>query len=438
MKNITSVIVDRKIKAMKKIIFSFYFLLFTGLCFGQLNNYHVSKYLYPDISRTTFSITPRINFNSRSSLINEKRSELNIYTQVYRSHILNSRKKQCNNYFFLEPGYEAIKFEDDSNKRFHGGLHFNIENRYFFKERRFFEIELYNQTNINQQPFELTPNTVQSFSMASNLSPKIGWGRIENITDGWHAWAILKLLEENGKLNKELTPEEIDQFGFEISKIMNLRNTDFRIENIMEFQTLMEYVVDADIIDKEDYGAIAILRDGFIFEDFTNRNQGATFKFGPELYLQRTNYNLSELNFISYNNFALIAEYENRKAIKNIFQFDQIYTLEGGFWNFKPETQEEFNEFKYVEMDSRLIFGYYFNQRTNLSLAPYFNYRYFFDSEAFNLRTGFNLNATYYVSPRLRYNLSSQINLFQLNDGFELLSDTSNTFLNMSIQYFVR
>lgn len=424
---------------MRKLVFGFCFLFISGSSLAQLKSYNISEFLYPDVSRTTFSISPDIFFSSSNSSVNtsENPKILDVRTYASRSHVINTRKKQNSNSLQLNSGYDAIISENEDYKKFYGGWNYTMQNRYFYKERRFIEFDFSSSTSFNERAF-LRSNEPDEFFTANRFSPKVGWGRIENISDGWHAWSILNALEQQEKLAKELTSEEIDQFGFELARIKNLRNPDFRIENIMEFQSLMEFIVDHGIIKKDDYAAIALIRDGFNYEQFVSRRQGKSFKIGVDTYLQRSKHKFSEEDFSGYNNHTIIAEYENRKAIKNIFQFDQLYSIKGGVWNFKPESQEEFNKFKYVELTGSLSLGYYLNQRTNLSLRTYASYRAFENSEGMNLYVGSSLNAYYYVSPQLRYDLSADLNIYEYSDGAFIQTEFYSSNINMGISYFIR
>jgi len=219
--------------------FRFYFFLFLNLinyslCFGQIEAYPIADYVYPDIKRTAFNISPSFSYlNSKN--IDKDYSILSVDANVYRQQISNSRKKQGLNSTSLNIGYH-----DDSQKEIFNKLHLsfslNIENRYFIKKKQYLEIETNSFLILN------TPNPYLENQNQRNLynliSPKIGWGRIENVTDSWHALTILKQLKNKGLLSKTLTHEEIKNLSILISQLKNYRNPDFRLENISELQFL--------------------------------------------------------------------------------------------------------------------------------------------------------------------------------------------------------
>jgi len=213
--------------------FGFYFFLFLNLisyslAFGQIESYPIADYLYPDIKRTAFSISPNFSYiNSKN--IDNNYSILSLDANIYRQQIINSRAKQCLNFTGLNIGYHNNNQWEIFNKLY---LNFflNIENRYFLKKKWYLEIETYSSIILNSPRYFLEDQNQRN--LYNRISPKIGWGRIENVTDNWHALTILKQLKNKGLLSRRLNNGEVKSFAILLSQIKNYRNPDFRLERI--------------------------------------------------------------------------------------------------------------------------------------------------------------------------------------------------------------
>jgi len=155
-----------------------------------------------------------------------------------------------------------------------------------------------------------------------------------------------------------LTNEEINHFAAEISRIKNFRNSDGRLEDIMEYKALFKYIVDNEIIDTKQEESFAILKDAYEFKDFTLRRSGNSFEIGLNLIGQFEKVNLDQSRYQGYF-LGIVAEYESRKVLNNIFQLDQVYTFTTGSWNLNRWNETTFDDFLYTKFNADWTIGYY-------------------------------------------------------------------------------
>ena len=138
--------------------FGFYFFLFLNLisyslAFGQIESYPIADYLYPDIKRTAFSISPNFSYINSKNIDNDY-SILSLDANIYRQQIINSRAKQCLNFTGLNIGYHNNNQWEIFNKLY-VNFFLNIENRYFIKKKWYLEIETYSSIILNSPRYFL-------------------------------------------------------------------------------------------------------------------------------------------------------------------------------------------------------------------------------------------------------------------------------------------
>lgn len=96
---------------------------------------------------------------------------------------MNSRKRQLNLSYRLSTGYQFYSddfpsgFNNDETK-FNASASFGLDNRFFFKPKRFFEVGVgaslaYNPNNINYG------TNRKEIVVTADVSPRLGFGRIE-------------------------------------------------------------------------------------------------------------------------------------------------------------------------------------------------------------------------------------------------------------------
>jgi len=421
---------------MQKILFSFFFVLAFNQAFGQLANYNISEYLYPDVSRTVFSILPDLNYENDKFYSDTKSSRLDLSTGVYFKKLLNSRKKQTETAFSLTGIFTSILEDEVKNNYSQLGYAVFVKNRYFRKENRYIELGF---NSWGRQSLDwISKENKQAYNYSYHtVSPRLGWGRIELVSDSWHAWSILRALEKQGYLKRELTNEEINQFAAEISRIKNFRNSDGRLEDIMEYKALFNYIVDNEIIDTKQVESFAILKDAYEFEDFTIRRSGNSFEIGLNLIGQFEKINLDQSRYQGYF-LGIVAEYESRKVLNHIFQLDQVYTFTTGSWNINRSNETTFDDFLYTQFNADWTIGYYPSQRTNLNIGPFFNYTFIDGFGGTNLNTGLSINAAYYFSPKLQLSLRGRLRMYGNNDIQDEFLENYLSSVDLNVSYFIR
>lgn len=398
---------------MKKSLILFGLLLTTCFLFGQTESYDISNYLLSDFERKTLSINPQFGLDYNNTAQNDEYSSGHFGLGAYGTSTNNSRKKQsvlsynANTYYsFFSKDHPDTSNKSSSNK----SAEINTETRLFFKPKRYFEAGGGFGFRHNNSAIRDAENR-KSTTISGRLSPKLGFGRIENISDAWHAVTIIEELQKAGCIKEQLTHEEITALADEIRRLKNNRNVDFRLENIYEFEQLAKYMVGEGIASADEYRFFAILEDAYSFEDFALRQQGQAFTIGLEAtgrYSTDSYYDGS----ITSASYVLELGYENNKAISNDLQFDQSYELSGGLRTENSNLEDK----HFVELNTQHSIGYYLSRRTNFKLPIRANITRVENQSSYFV--GLEPQLNYYFSPQLRFTATGYVNLYESNyDG---------------------
>ncbi len=413
-----------------KTLYFFLLVLISSSAFSQLSSYNIADYLYPDVQRKTLMLRPIVDFNSSSSSINGGSvSDFDGSIDLLGSDFMNSRKRQLRLSYNLELGFTARSNNNPSllnQDGLYGGASATLTNRFFFKPKRFFEIDLSGSFGYD--------NFFRQFTTAVNrneitaditIAPKIGFGRLEFVTDAWHAVTILEELQAAGCLSKDLDHAEITLLAKKISELQNYRDVDFRLERIYEFEQLATYLVSEGYMDAANYKSFAILKDAYDFEGFVTRENGQQFTAGLLLTYDYLDENFSAPRTQLSNTIAALVAYERNKAISVDWQFEQRYELQAGIRRFSPLTTEIVDQSNFIHLSSTHTLGYFLSQRTNFELD--LNLRY----DLFDINIQSTNNLTIWLSPKYNYYLSPQLRFFA--NGFLAVFSTDNVlFVNNS------
>ncbi len=425
-----------------KTLYFFLLVLISSSAFSQLSSYNIADYLYPDVQRKTLMLRPFVDFNNTNNSLLGDFAFFGARVDLFGSDFINSRKRQLRLAYNLELGFTTrsdnhpIQTGQDG---LFGGVSVDLVNRYFFKPKRFFEIDIsgsldYNDASTSTQSPVFRNELVADLSVA----PKIGFGRLEFVTDAWLALTILEELQNAGCLSKDLDHNEITLLAEKVSELRNYRHVDFRLENIYEFEQLATYLINEGYMDAENYKSFAILKDAYDFEGFVIRENGQQFTVGLELDINYINENFSAPRTRLLNTIAPIAVYERKKAISSDWQFDQRYELRAGIWRFSPLDTEMVDRLNFIRFNSVHTVGYYLSQRTNFEVDLNILYR-LIDGD-FQNQTFFSATLipryNYYISPNLRLFANGFLSLVDLGDDAFGSSTNVNSSLQAGINYF--
>ena len=119
----------------------------------------------------------------------------------------------------------------------------------------------------------------------AGVSPAIGWGRIEDVTDARQTIYIIDALRENGVLNRDLSVQEMFEFSQLISSVKNKRFLDSRLHLIDELTTVDNYLKNKGVIADGGAAYFANLNDMWQYGALFERKSGyeVTFNANPGL-----------------------------------------------------------------------------------------------------------------------------------------------------------
>jgi len=425
---------------MKRLTLLSFCSLFIATLSAQLDTYPLSEYLYPDIERQFLEINPDINISgnkfSFQGVTNTHNNNSSIGLGATWSIIKNSRKDQENSVLRAGMDYiihNKVNTQSSYSNVFSGFVDIDFDRRFFLKPKRFIEIG----ANANYRDAESFINN-EVFSLANvdvRGSPKFGFGRLEIVTDAWHAINILKNLQAEGLLKEELSHDEITALSEKISQLKNVRQLDLRFENIYEFEQLATYLIENDFVDPGDYRMFAVLKDGYDFEGFRVRQNGTAIKFGPDVGFF---YNESSPdNSFKDQTYGFAAELDIDKAINLKWQFDQSYLIRGG------QSKKSFSNISNIENNFvgfivRYTVGYYMNRRTNFDFSSWLYFNEDIDSSISSSNLNLNLSGTYYVSPAVRLNVATQLSTNSSDDNSINISEGTSYYIIGGVRYFLR
>ena len=404
-------------------------VLYSVIGTGQESNYELGSYLYPDVQRRQFNISPSFEFTN-FGYSNSTTKRLSLRSNYSLFEFINSRKRQSRFSISGNVGYKDYSNDVSSTPiGFHLSNYISWTNRAFFKEKRYFEIDLNAAYRYNDSSFSSDVSKPSFLDLS--IAPKLGFGRMEFVSDAWHALELLRVLRKEGLLLIDPSEEQITQLANTLSQIKNFRNPDARLESIAEFEELCRFLIENGFCSAEEYGVFALIKDVYDFEGFVTREHGRTFAVGIEAKSDQNDFdNISFNNFI-LNSYSALIEYKNNKAFKEFWQYNQSYSAKVGQQNLKIGSDEDFFGYKALEVQLSNSIGYYLSRRTfatlgltatlqvhdggyneNNSLSAFMNYNYYFSPQ-----TRFYVRGNYFVYSNNTGHSLENLDLFSVNAG---------------------
>lgn len=415
---------------MKQLLTAIIFICAINLQ-AQIDTYDISKYIYPDVKRQTLSLSPDLYMNSVNNGIGANYSTLafdlgSSFNSINYNRSFQSELRIDGN---LGLDFASKGAPSSRNEGISIDIFANHSHRKFYKPKRFFELESRLAFDSSKRIFSGRQSLIDL-----RLSPKIGAGRIEIVTDAWTAKTLFQFLRKNNLLLKEPSLEEINNLAIEITQIRNLRVIDFRLEDIAELERLIEYFIDNDFVDPENYSFYPILLDAYRFERIAGRRQGQTIKGGLSLsafdFLEEL---VSSFNPLQFN---AIVEFEKANAISSTWQFDQLYSIEPGILLERNWFDASIESYKFIALEASLTLGNYLSRRTYLSATFRSKYRNVIDSNNF-LQLSIGGNYNYYFSPNTQ--MAIRLNMQLINSSSQIRDDLNhNENVSWSLIHYLR
>ncbi|MCF8232727.1 MAG: hypothetical protein K9J27_11115 [Bacteroidales bacterium] len=420
------------------------FMFVASSVLGQTREYDLSEFELPDLRRPTLDLdfqfsgnSDRDNFRDYYSMDNRSSNSHGLEINADYNFYLNTDKKQYNTNITLDLSSGISVNKEDSekiyeNKKFNSRLSLDRVNRYYYQEGRFYEI------NANIGYFYQWDKNLEykdrRYAFSGSIPLKIGLGRLEYVTDARHAMYIFDELADEGRLSEKPDKAEIEEFANLIARLKNKRFFDSRIRRIEELKGLDSALVAGGFTDQTDARYFTTLNDYWVYGGRPERQSGTRYSlaFIPGYYLSGFKRNpetdTTDAQTIDEERraYSLNAgvQYERRKPVNRYWQNDITVYGFVGIYNAREQQDEGENESKLPNLNVTYSqsWGYYPNTRTSMNLAYSLKYARIFDKadEENNIssanrsgfRGGLSFGVHYYISPKLRLNVSGNLSYY--------------------------
>jgi hypothetical protein len=443
---------------MKPFFLTIAFLFLLLHSFAQYENFDLSKYRLPEMTRHQLDFNFDSEGNFRSNFSNDSLIEtyygIEVYEQKYNkiedganlqySFYRNSNKLQASAEGNFSSNYMREKNRgfrvSETNERFFGNA---IEASSDFK--------IFNPQNwfLNLSPeFSLSGSKLKSLNGGnsdeertnSRTSAELliggGKGRIEQVQDFRHAILLLQELDGAG-LKRDLTEAEVYELSVLISELKNERFFDSRIRKKKDLTAIDSFLVEKGVVSENNEIAYFVgLEDIWEFGALQVRESGNQVRFlaGPEYYKSRSKYGDNDENKLEQVEIHAALDYFSRKPIS--LKWQRIFDVGLNYLNTDNLVKENISTGStkhYSQAYTTINFGFFPNTRTSMFMwgrAELNNWSYgkiLEERIAFRFSSGFSVN--YYISAKLR--LSGYTNFRHEKDGLfneNTIEATSNRF----------
>lgn len=425
------------------LIITFIAIISTAELYAQ-NNYELSNYKFPDVRREGLDL----NFNSAGSTIMVKPDSLqpklgnfNAVVNLNYTHFFNTRREQRNTLASLNfSGYRLLEDDGIKNTARDLGAKLSLQhNHLFFFNNLHYGGDLYlNYAYINSK-FSYGDTMYQSEEYHRNnvdfaLPLKVGYGRIERVSDYRMAIYVYEDLKNNGKVNTNKSEADVMQLASFISELKSERIYDHRLAKMKHLKALDTYLRENNFLIETDIDYFNILNDYWDYGFHALRTSGfmASAVFYPSYSTYHSRVNLEEQNADNKNKQNAVGlgggvEIKYDKPINLSWQSNLFFNSYIGQTELSGDNYDSVN-FKYPNYYAQLghQIAWYPNTRTELSLAYTLDYSALLDgtnpetlqrnleASVFTLNVRARLN--YYFSDRLKAVISAGLDQ-QLNES---------------------
>ncbi|MGM0532702.1 MAG: hypothetical protein ACQER7_15240 [Bacteroidota bacterium] len=442
---------------MKRIVFILLSISIVTFTKAQTSGeYDLSEYALPDLELQTLDFNFGLSgdgsglqynpdFETENSDLSGQSHSLSLQSDysLYR----NTRKQQLN----LEAGFSLgggfnERSENDKlvyKKRFFGpSLSLRLNSRFYLNDKFFYGAEPELRTSFGLQKEksrnydgDLQEDKSNRTSADILLPLKIGVGRIESVTDARQAIFILEALKDNGHLNRTASKEEITAFAELISKTRNRRFFDSRIQKIKELEALDGFLKNEDFVENNDISYFTTLMDYWNYGRPVFMGAGNRFSLvlapGYRIYNSVSDEPgtlVDDKSRSTYKSLQAGVKYFHTKPHGLHWHHSLSFRAFAGWLKYESGHPDDPVSTTREESHPNLQFrhgnnlNYYMNTRTTVKVGYDISYTHFIDdsqpenevlSTSGDVVSGsINLNAYYYISPKLRLSFDSRLNYF--------------------------
>ena len=415
--------------------------LFPVTALSQYSDFDLSRYKLPDIRLNRLDATVNLNntsSNDEHSGSFSSNSKSNIFQGVLNLnyyYLRNTSKYQGLTTASVNLSANPYNFTSGNNKSEYTNNSATIQvtstNRFFNSGNNFLEIIPSITSGLNSYSQKNTPGSKsdsKQFDHEISMPVSVGHGRIEPVEDLRLAIYILEELYKAGRIDNIPSDEVVLDMAKEISKIIRTRFFDTRIMKIRELQVIDSFIVANKIVNKNDISYFAILNDQWDYASGPSRFSGFSVNAGIDnnisLNGSRTdNLLVSPDASIDKNNIyfaGLFVALNYSKPVNLYWQSVIVFRTSYGdaFYVYpKDNTYVGYKDYSAGRFNSSLSYTiqYLPNSRTSVSLTVQGKYMNQKSTQSgtsekdnyFTLYTG--LNMYYYISPRLRLQITSSL-----------------------------
>jgi len=420
--------------------------LIIGQSFGQINEFDLADYKFPDYKRKAldfnFNLNARNNYlkNTIENSLYEKRNSTYLSNSLYANYqsITNSQKLQQSLSATLNLSMNNTHVDrdilDPSNSNtfsFSPSFYLNSVNRIYLKNLQFFEVSPnfiyrygYYTFSSEQESFPDNEYDHNNNEIDLKLSFKFGFGRIEPVSDARQAIYILEGLQKQNSLAKELTNEDVFEFAQLISKIKNKRYFDARLRKIYELETIDNYLDSNHIVSESNIKYFTTLADFWDYGDRVYRSSGTRIAFvlKPGYYLNDDKTDRDQDSEEDKTRSAQLytgLEFKYEKPIdlkwQNSIDISSYYGCVGvKQTNTIVDPVEKISDIPNIQVKFAQKIGFYPNTRTDLTFSYSILYYQFFDKTDITqdiygignkgLEGLAQIAVNYYISPQFKLN----------------------------------
>lgn len=360
------------------------FLLAGLLCFqslaAQIDTFDIGQFILPEVSRKSLVFLGNAggSVNNQSSTINTgSRVRQNLLATISFNNFDFDRERQLQTFgnvslsgLFNNAGFDNTGQAVQNQVHNNASALVNRTSRNYYAFNRFYgsqvNISLFNnftsaEYNGNLRYYE---NRLQT---SISIPLTFGFGRIEPVTDAWHATRILQDFERLGILDHNPTYQEIYNLAETLSDLRYERIFDNRFGRIRRINALDEHLRETALVNDWGSAYFTSLYDIYEFGLQTVRSSGErlTLGLGPEVSLYHFIDGDSNTLNMDYG-FLLFGAYTFNYPISQELQLDIEASVAGRYlWGENPFLNSGFS----TNPELTISGGFYPNTRTFFTAA---------------------------------------------------------------------
>ncbi len=243
-----------------------------------------------------------------------------------------------------------------------------------------------------------------NISAYGSLPLKMGYGRIEPMTDVFLAQFLMDDLLEAGLISEKFTEEQLFDLAQTMSRIKNVRVFDYRRANIYQLTELSRWMERNDI--PQNIQSFTILNDNWQSASIFQRQHGKRISLGVVPWTEYSKIN--NLDDKVYYGAGLELDYFIAKPLSQYSQSDFNINLS---YDFQADNLEDI-----ARLSTGYKYSYNPNSRTTYAISPSANLLFTsFDDIAFSL--SLPVSFSYFINNRSRISGNFGIRYYHHNDN---------------------